>query len=157
VPAQPLPALDGECRFCRLWVDRWRESWSGSVDFAPAASHAARFPEIPAGAYAEAVLLVETDGTVYSGAEAILRARAHGLGRAAWRCAFLPPLPGCRRWSTPAIAPWRKPPAPVSADALAGRTESRPARYSIAAGIFLRMLAVIYFIAFASLWWQLGA
>jgi predicted DCC family thiol-disulfide oxidoreductase YuxK len=154
-PVRPLLLWDGECRFCQLWVDRWRESWSGKVDFAPAQSQAARFPEIPAVAYAEAVLLIEPDGTVYSGAEAILRARALGRRSLVLRAyEKIPGLPLVANAGYRTVAGSRPLLSPLTRW-LCGPNLAPP-HYSVSAGIFLRALAVIYFIAFASLWWQLG-
>jgi predicted DCC family thiol-disulfide oxidoreductase YuxK len=80
-PARPLVLFDGDCRFCRRWAARWREEFGGRLDLIPSAEARGRFPEIPATACQEALQLVEPDGTVCSGAEAVLRARAHGRGR----------------------------------------------------------------------------
>ncbi len=73
--------FDGECRFCRRWADRWQADFAGRLDVAPSQEARTRFPEIPAAAYDQAMQLVEPDGTVYSGAQAALRAIAHGSGR----------------------------------------------------------------------------
>ena len=79
-PAErPLMVFDGECSFCRKWIARWQRVTGPRVDYAPSSDVAARFPEIPASAFAEAVQLVEPDGTVSSGAEAALRSIRHRL------------------------------------------------------------------------------
>jgi hypothetical protein len=44
---------------------------------------AARFPEVPRGQFETAVQVIQTDGTVYGGAEAVFRALAH-KPRKAW-------------------------------------------------------------------------
>lgn len=80
-PGQPCVLYDGECRFCRRWAGQWQRDFAGRLDVAPSQEAHPRFPEIPATAYDEALQLVEPDGTVYSGAEAALRAIAHGRGR----------------------------------------------------------------------------
>lgn len=70
---------DGECGFCARWVDYWRELTDGAVMFVP-------FQQAPdlMGAYdldevetAQAVHLLMPDGTVYRGAEAVLRVLRH--------------------------------------------------------------------------------
>jgi predicted DCC family thiol-disulfide oxidoreductase YuxK len=77
----PLVLSDGDCRFCQHWAGRWRTQFAGRVEVATSQEARGRFPEIPAAAYDEALQLVEPDGAVYSGACAVLRARAHGRGR----------------------------------------------------------------------------
>ena len=156
-PARPLLLWDGECRFCRFWADRWRETLDEHLDLAPAQSQAARFPEIPAAAYDDAVQLIEPDGTVYSGAEAILRARAGGLKRRSLMLRAFEKVPGVSLLANVgyrAVAGSRPVLSPLTRW-LCGPNLAPP-HYSIAAGIFLRGLAATYAIAFASLWWQLS-
>jgi predicted DCC family thiol-disulfide oxidoreductase YuxK len=80
-PPRPLVLFDGDCRFCRRWAEQWQRDFAGRLDVAPSRVARGRFPEIPSAAYDEALQLVEPDGAVYSGARAVLRARAHGRGR----------------------------------------------------------------------------
>ncbi len=72
--------FDGDCNFCTLWVRRWQQMTGDSVDYLPAQDPrvAAQFPEIPREQFDTAVQLIEADGTVYSGAEAVFRTLAHG-------------------------------------------------------------------------------
>ena len=76
-PARPLLIFDGDCHFCRRWIERWRGLTGNAVEYAPSQEVAERFPEIPLDAYEKAVQFIETDGTVFSGAEAVFRS----LGR----------------------------------------------------------------------------
>ena len=70
---------DGDCNFCSLWIHRWQRATGDHLDYLPFQdpSVAARFPEVPRGQFETAVQLVEQDGHVYGGAEAVLRALAH--------------------------------------------------------------------------------
>jgi len=74
---------DGDCGFCLRWVHRWEAAANGRVDFAPFQdpSLSARFPEIPRQNCEKAVQLVEPDGAVSSGAEAVFRALASAPGQ----------------------------------------------------------------------------
>jgi predicted DCC family thiol-disulfide oxidoreductase YuxK len=94
-PAKPVLVFDGDCGFCRLWIERWRLTTGDRVEFLPARSAAARFPQLSADDLAEAVHLVEPDGRVSRGAQAVFRAlaRAGGAHRA-WPALYekLPPL-----------------------------------------------------------------
>ena len=82
-PATPLLVFDGDCNFCTLWVRRWQQMTGDCVDYLPAQDPriAAQFPEIPSHQFDTAVVLIETDGLVYSGAEAIFRTWAHNPKR----------------------------------------------------------------------------
>src|ERR1035441_3960396 len=82
-PPKPLLVFDGDCNFCTLWIRRWWKTTGDAVDYLPAqdASVAAQFPEIPRQQFDTAVQLVETDGAVYSGAEAVFRTLAHDPNR----------------------------------------------------------------------------
>src|ERR1019366_3077762 len=82
-PPKPLLVFDGDCNFCTLWIRRWQQMSGDAVDYLPsqAASVAAQFPEIPRNQFDTAVQLIETDGVVYSGAEAVFRTLAHNPKR----------------------------------------------------------------------------
>src|ERR1051325_8780550 len=72
-PAKPLLIWDGDCRFCELWVERWRIFGAGRLDDATSQDAAARFPEIPAEQFDRTVVFIDTNGTVLTGAEAVFR------------------------------------------------------------------------------------
>ena len=78
-PSRPLLVFDGDCNFCTWWVRRWQQTTGDSVDYLPAQDPriAAQFPEIPRQQFDASVQLIETDGSVYSGAEAVFRTLAH--------------------------------------------------------------------------------
>ena len=78
-PAKAVMIYDGDCNFCSLWIHRWQQTTGNDLDYLPFQdpSVAARFPEVPRGQFEAAVQLVETDGRVYGGAEAVFRALAH--------------------------------------------------------------------------------
>ncbi len=77
-PQRPVILYDGDCGFCRRSVLMARRLTGGRVDFVASQSDecAARFPQIPRSALDESVHLVETDGRVTRGAEAVVRALA---------------------------------------------------------------------------------
>ena len=72
--ARPLMVFDGDCGFCRFWIERLRGATRGGVDFEPFQKVAADHPEIPLDAFENAVQLIEPDGAVTSGADAMFRA-----------------------------------------------------------------------------------
>ena len=79
-PSKPLMLFDGDCHFCRRWIERWRDMTGEEVEYASFQEAGARFPEIPRREFERAVQLVETDGTVVGGAEAVFRSLAYGRG-----------------------------------------------------------------------------
>src|SRR3954462_10744316 len=72
-PKIPLLIYDGDCHFCRRWIERWRELTRGTVEYEPFQELADRFPEIPRQNFEQAVHFIDTDGSVYRGAEAVFR------------------------------------------------------------------------------------
>lgn len=72
---------------------RWRRVLRGRVDDAPWQEVAARFPEIPVERFRASVQLVERDGRVYEGAEAVFRALATAPG-GGWPLALYRRVPG---------------------------------------------------------------
>jgi hypothetical protein len=58
---------DGECHFCKRWIERWREITAGKVDYATYQEAAARFPEIPVEQFKRAVAFIEPDGEAFFG------------------------------------------------------------------------------------------
>ena len=77
-PDKPLLIFDGDCTFCRRWIARWKQITNGRVDYAPLQSEAIAtdFPEISREQTESAVHLIEPDGRVTRGAEAVFRSLA---------------------------------------------------------------------------------
>src|SRR2546427_7996499 len=75
-PERPLLVFDGDCGFCRAWILRWRRLTGERIDVAPFQAVAARFPDIPAARFTVSVVLIEPDGRVTYGAEAVVPALA---------------------------------------------------------------------------------
>jgi predicted DCC family thiol-disulfide oxidoreductase YuxK len=72
--AVPLLIYDGDCGFCRAWVERWRRATGRRVRFLPFQSPGLlRAYGIPRRSAERAVQLLEPDGRRYLGAEAVFR------------------------------------------------------------------------------------
>src|SRR5438046_8018937 len=80
-PPKPLMIWDGECHFCKRWIERWREITAGKVDYATYHEAAHHFPEIPVEQFKRAVALIEPDGKAFFAAEAVYRSLAHCRSR----------------------------------------------------------------------------
>ncbi len=156
-PAKPLLIFDGECGFCRRWIERWKLATGDRVDYLTFQDLGGQFPEISREQFEKSVQLIESDGAVYSGAEAVFRS----LGRQ-WLYR-LPAVAPVSEWAYRLVArhrqvfsaipfvgaPFRARPGAES------RPEGRSHSYVRARSIFLRLLGVIYLCAFVSLWTQI--
>jgi len=58
-PPKPLMVFDGDCGFCRKWVNRWKFLTGDRVDYEPYQTAAVRFPEIPLEYFKESVQFVD--------------------------------------------------------------------------------------------------
>jgi predicted DCC family thiol-disulfide oxidoreductase YuxK len=155
-PERPLGIFDGNCGFCRLWLERWKSQTGRKVDYAPSQEVAARFPEIPKEAFSKSFQLVLPDGEVLQGAEAVLAT----LARIPGRRGLLRKLYG----NIPGLAPilelvYRIVAAHRSAalrvtHLLWGKSVLKPT-YAAASALFLRLLGLCYLAAFVSLWVQI--
>jgi len=154
-PPKPLIIWDGDCHFCRHWIERWREQTGDAVEYSPSQQVAPHFPEIPAEEFQKAVILVLPDGEVHRGAHAVLKALSFAPRRG-WLLSWYRSVPGFAAVSDASyrfIASHR---AFFSAITrlLWGNDVSRPS-YVCTRRIFLRGLGAIYLIAFISLWVQI--
>src|SRR2546423_1726508 len=62
---KPLMIWDGECHFCRRWIERWRAITAGEVEYATFQEIGDRFPEIPREQFQRSVVLIEPSGEVF--------------------------------------------------------------------------------------------
>jgi predicted DCC family thiol-disulfide oxidoreductase YuxK len=74
-------------------VERWQAAGGERFDIEPSQTAAARFPELAATEFEQAVQLIEIDGRVFSAAEAVLRVRALTTSRS-WVLAWYKHVPG---------------------------------------------------------------
>jgi lipase maturation factor 1 len=145
---------DGECHFCRRWIERWREITAGKVDYATYQEAAARFPEIPVEQFKCAVALIEANGEAYFAAEAVYRSLRYRSSRKwlAWSYDHVPGFAAISETAYKFIAHNRNVGSTVTR--LLWGKDVRPPTYFWARRWFLRMLGLIYLIAFVSLWVQ---
>ena len=108
-PERPLAVFDGDCGFCRQWIERWRSRTGPRVDYAPSQEVAPRFPEIPPEAFARAFQLVLPDGRVLEGAAAVLATLDPAPGDG--MLSALARVPGPRRPSRTGVPAGRAPSA----------------------------------------------
>jgi len=148
---KPILVYDGNCNFCRLWIERWRAFTGDRVQYSPFQEVAAQFPEIPREDFARAVQLILPDGKVSSAAQAVFRTFAFAPG-CAWMLWLYQHLPGAATVTELIygfVARHRNPLYRLTR-LFWGKHFERPS-FSLASWLFLRLLGVVYFFAFLSL------
>jgi predicted DCC family thiol-disulfide oxidoreductase YuxK len=155
-PTHPVLVYDGECGFCRRWLERWRRVTGEAIEYAPYQDAARRFPQIPREDFARAIHLIEPGGRVATGAEAVFRALASAPGRRwpLWLYANAPLVAALCEACYRAVARQR-PLADRLTSWLWGRHVVPPGD-SRTVALFLRLMGVVYVAAFVSLWVQIA-
>lgn len=153
-PPNPLMIWDGECHFCKRWIERWREITAGKVDYATYQEAAARFPEITVEQFQRAVALIEPNGEAFFAAEAVYRSLGYRSSRKwlVWSYDHVPGFAAISETAYKFIARHRS--LGSTFTRLLWGKDVRPPTYFWARRWFLRMLGLIYLIAFVSLWVQ---
>ena len=154
-PDKPLMFYDGECRFCCFWVERWKVWTAGKVAFVASQDEraTARFPEIPREAYDEAVQLILPNGETLSGAAAVAESLSGRFPMIRSFCGSGAFFSDLAEWAYAKVARnrgflskiWR---------AVHGSQIDVPG-YGLTSWVILRGLALVYLIAFLSLWSQI--
>ena len=153
-PARPLLIWDGECHFCRLWIERWREITSGKVDYATYQEGAHQFPEIPVEQFKRAMALIEPNGETFLAAEAVYRSLRCRPSRRwlAWSYDHVPGFAAISEIAYKFIARHRGFGSTLTR--ILWGNDVRLPTYFWARRWFLRALGLTYLIAFVSLWVQ---
>jgi len=74
---KPVLIYDGDCDFCRRWISRLRHVTGDRVDTRPFQKVAEQFPTISLEQFQTSVQLVQPDGSVCAGTEAVFRTLAY--------------------------------------------------------------------------------
>ena len=148
--------FDGECGFCRRWIERWKTVLDDRVTVLPYQEALSRFPDIPPERFAEAVHFYDPARKHWSrGAGAVFGALAYS-GHHRWAFFLYRVVPGfglVSEWVYRWVASHRTPLLRIT-EWIWGRHLVPPGeRFTV--WIFLRLLASIYGIAFVSLWVQI--
>ena len=74
----PLPILvyDGDCGFCRFWIERWKKITGERIQYVPFQEVRGEFPDIPLERFQKSIQLILPNGKVLSGARAVFRTLA---------------------------------------------------------------------------------
>ncbi|MGE0485354.1 MAG: lipase maturation factor family protein [Gammaproteobacteria bacterium] len=141
---------DGDCAFCAAWVRYWARLTGEQVDYVPLQSAAAAHPDIDRADFLAAIHLFEADGRHTRGAAAALRVLALSGRPLGWWLYIR-----SRAWAAVSEAAYRavarRRGAAYGAMRMLWGEERHPASYTVAARVFVRLLALIYLAAFLSL------
>src|SRR5881409_1263960 len=153
-PTKPLLVWDGECHFCKLWIERWREITAGKVDYATYEQATHQFPEISVEQFKRAMAFIEPDGEAFFAAEAVYRSLGYRSSRRwlAWSYDHVPGFAAISETAYKFIARHRG--LGSTFTRLLWGKNVRPPTYFWARRWFLRTLGLTYLISFISLWVQ---
>ena len=154
-PGKPILIYDGDCGFCRRWIDRWHDITADRIEYAPYQEAAPRFPGIAKEDFQSSVILVEPDGKITKAAEAVFRSLAMVPSRT-WPLWLYTRVPGTKpaaEWAYRLVASHRGFFSGISR-VLWGE-DVRRASYFLSGSFFIRSLGLIYAIAFVSLGTQI--
>src|SRR5215813_723594 len=154
-PPKPLMIWDGECHFCKRWIEGWREITAGEVNYATYQEAATRFPEIPIEQFKREVAFIAPDGETFFAADAVYRSLRYRPSRKwlAWSYDHVPGFAAISEAAYKLIARNRSFGSTLTR--LLWGKDVRPPTYFWARRWFLCMLGLVYVIAFVSLWVQI--
>jgi predicted DCC family thiol-disulfide oxidoreductase YuxK len=153
-PLEPLLIWDGECHFCRRWIERWRVITGSEVEYAPYQEVADRFPEIPREEFQRSVVYIDRNGQVFVAAAAVYRSLRCCRSKkwSWWSYRHLPGFAAVSEFGYHLIARNRAFASAITR--ILWGNDVRPPTYCWARRWFLTTLGLIYLIAFISLWTQ---
>lgn len=149
-PDKPVLIWDGTCGFCRRSLDYVRGRVGDAIHYVPYQRVHEHFEHLDAEDFARAVHLVEPDGVHSSGAEAIFRTldRAPDGGRARWLYDNAAPFAAVSESVYRFVAEHR--PLMSTLSRWTVDEDLSPTGYRWARWLFLRALALMLLVAFAS-------
>jgi predicted DCC family thiol-disulfide oxidoreductase YuxK len=155
-PPKPLMVFDGDCNFCTLWIRRWQQMTGDIVDYIPSQDPKVteQFREISREQFDASVQFIQRDGMVFTGAEAVFRALACNPHRQ-WPLHIFERSKAFASFAGRVyrfVAEHRQV-FSVLTRLLWGKHVEKPAHF-LTRSIFLRVLGVIYLVAFISYWTQ---
>lgn len=155
-PRRPILYWDGDCGFCRRWVERWRATTGNKVEYRTLQGAPPEVREAAGGEKLERIVLWQTDGSLLTGAGAALTSLAPHDTDARWALGAYRRLPffravaeSCYAW----VAGHRVFCAKLTG-LLWGRTTEKPT-YELSGWLFPRLIGAIFLSAFVSLWVQI--
>ncbi len=154
-PPKPLLVYDGDCGFCRLWIEYWKSLTTDSVDYETSQNIAPSISGIQKSIYDRSVVLIMPDGAVYTGAEAVFRSLSVKSGPTLGLKMYQG-LPGFAFISQAlyGFVASHRVFASKTTRFLWG-TKVGPHNHTLTISIFYIILGLVYLVAFGSLWTQI--
>jgi predicted DCC family thiol-disulfide oxidoreductase YuxK len=145
---------DGDCGFCRRWIRRWEALTGDRVSYVPYQDVIEFYPEIPEDRFRNAVQFIETDGSVTEAAEAVCLCLKYSMVRSLpiWLYRTAPGLMSVMEHSYKWVASNRHLLSRISY-VFTGEQHG-PSTYLISRAVFLRLVGIVYLVAFLSFWAQ---
>ena len=147
----PLVLYDGNCGFCKVWIQYWIQLTRDRLDYAASQEAGTRFSQIPPEDFSQSVQLVMPDGEVVRGARAVYLTLTYAPGMA-WLLWIYDHVPGFAPASEALyrmVARHRT--FFYQATRFTFGRRISPLSYGTVEWLFLRLLAAVYFIAFTSI------
>jgi len=147
--AKPLVVFDGDCSFCRAWIQYSKELTAESVEYEPFQQAASKFSDIPREEFARSVQMFLPTGERRTGAHAAFTVLSlGGRARFLWAYEHVPLFAPFSEAAYRTIAAHRN--AAYWLTRTLWGIPVRPETYAVASELFVRLLGVIYLIAFVS-------
>ncbi|MFZ0588982.1 MAG: lipase maturation factor family protein [Bryobacteraceae bacterium] len=142
---------DGRCGFCRLWLEYLQALLDGRLEWLASQDIGDRFPQIARDEFKKSVILVDSNGAVSRGPEAIFEALALSPRHAWWLAIYkgLPPFKSAAEFAYGIVARHRS--AAFHLTRILFGSRIRPLAYQLTESLFLRLLGFIFLFAFWSL------
>lgn len=150
----PVLVYDGDCRFCRSWVDYWAALCQNRLQFRPYQQAAADFPQLSEDEFRRHIQLFASDGRRYRGAAAAFQVLRQIPGKGGWWWLYrhLPGFAPLSEWFYDRVAAHRG--LAFGVQKLLWGEHLREDRQQLTSWLFLRLLALIWLAALLSFWWQ---
>jgi len=148
---RPLMVFDGDCGFCRLWIERWRAVTGDRVEYRASQELGPELADVPAEAFAGSVQFFDKDGRRHDRAAAVFRSLAtvsRVAKLAVWAYERVPGFAAVTNGAYGVVARNRMLFSRLTR--LLWGYDVTPPTYGIATTLFLRLLGLIYAIAFVS-------
>lgn len=152
---RPILIYDADCRFCGLWIAWCRAHTGDRVDYVPSTRAGKMFPEIPPEDFEKSVQFIPPDGARRQFADAVFMALATAWMPAkvlVWAQGSVPGFRPALNFLYRIVARNRAIFSVLTR--LLWGSDVRPTTYAVSSGIFLRLLGMIYLIAFGSFAFQ---
>ena len=145
---------DGDCRFCTLWIQRWKSLTRDKVKYIPYKNAGSEFHPLTSEDFEKSVHYITTKKEVFSGAGAVFKSLADAsvYQFLFWLYNRMSIFKNCTEIGYRFIANNRRI-SSFMTYIFWGKNLEKPT-YHLSRWIFLKLIAIVYFIAFLSFWIQ---